>query len=118
MVAPVLRVNAPRILSDLIKYEVDPSYVREVATQGAGVELKIGTPVAFATAKPGVVVAWNPAASDGSEDCVGLSVVARPAPQADTAKGATYLARGATPEQRAAALVALAALGILSRPSF
>lgn len=41
----VTRVSAPRILSDLVKFEVDTSYVREFGTLTANNPVVIGTPL-------------------------------------------------------------------------
>ena len=76
MVAPVLKITAPKIISDLIKWEAEPGYCRESGLLKANATVTIGTPLGriAAGADEGKLVVCNPAANDGSEVCVALAL--------------------------------------------
>jgi hypothetical protein len=124
-------IAAPKLLSSWLKYEVNPDYTRQVgvllAGDGAARDIKAGAVLGKVTAS-GKLVAWAPAAVDGSETAVGVAV--NDATAADGADDRVlYLARGpaivfapeiawptgATTEQKAAALADLAAIGIVAQ---
>ena len=66
---PVL--SEPTHLGDLLKWEEDVRYSREQITVAAGQDLPIGTVVGRVTATAHFK-AFDPAASDGSEQAVGI----------------------------------------------
>lgn len=88
MVAPVMAVQAPKILSDVVKWEEELGYSREVATLASGV-VALGTPLAK-DAEGGIV----PLPADGSLGCIGVAVNGRDASTAP-AGGLVYIARAA-----------------------
>jgi hypothetical protein len=124
-------ITAPKLLSSWLKYEVNSDYTRSVgvllAGAGAARDIKAGELLGKVTAS-GKLVAWDPAAVDGSEDAVGVAVFDATATAAVDDRVA-YLARGpaivfapefvwpagATAEQKAAAVADLAALGIVAQ---
>lgn len=89
MVAPVRKYSQPKILSDVVKYEEEIGYSRDVATLAAGAVIALGTLVAL---DDGKIV---PLADDGSLACVGVSIVAASAAGADAPGAALYIARQA-----------------------
>lgn len=124
-------ITAPKLLSSWLKYEVNPDYTRHVgvllAGDGAARDIKAGQVLGRVTAS-GKLVAWAPAANDGSENAAGIAV--NDASAADGADDRVlYLARGpaivfapefvwpagATSEQKAAAVADLATLGIVAQ---
>jgi hypothetical protein len=122
-------INEPLNLGDLLKYEEDSlHFSREVATVAAGQELALGTVVGreTVTAK---LKQFDPLATDGSENPVGVLLVDVDAILIDV-QGALLLNRhavlasncviwpeGITTAAKTAAAEALAALGILIRQS-
>jgi hypothetical protein len=124
----VIRISAPRTLSDLVKFDVSPSFTREIGTLKAGNALVLGTPIA--KDHDGKVVVLDPLAVDSAAECVGLSIGSKSAGSAD--QGFTYLARGPaivadvgivwpagiTAPQKEKATGDLALIGILIRASY
>lgn len=122
-------LNEPLNLGDLLKYEEDClNYSRDVVTVAAGQILELGAVVGRVTAT-GKVKRLDPAASDGSESAAGILLGAYDTSLADRDDG-LLLARhgivashavawpaGITAEQKAAAVAALEARGILIRQS-
>jgi hypothetical protein len=122
-------ITEPLNLGDLLKYEEDSlHYSREVATVAAGQKLLLGTVVGrdTATAK---LKQFDPLATDGSENPVGVLLVDVDATLVDV-EGALLLDRhavlasncvvwptGMTGAAKTAATESLAALGILIRQS-
>jgi hypothetical protein len=121
----------PNYLGDVLKYEADNRYCREIVTVLGGVgtdrELKLGTVLGKITAS-GKVKAVDFAANDGSETAMGVLVtdVTAPAgtdvsavavvdgPALVSDKGLVWPA-GATGEQKAAAIAQLKTAGIKVR---
>jgi len=109
-----------------VKYEAPQNYSREDVTVNAGQNLTAGTVVGRITAT-GRITAFNPGASDGSQNAIGVLVNAVNATAANTpgviiARHAIVVdspnlvwAVTATDPQRATAIAALRALGILAR---
>lgn len=111
---------------DVVKREFDPLYTRETVTFSSGQSLVVGSVVGIVTAT-GKATLLAPAASDGSENAVGVLVANVDATSAD-AKGViiargpcvlsdTYLTFPAaiTAPQKATALSQLKALGLITR---
>ncbi len=91
MVAPVRRVTAPKILSDVVLWEEEVAYSREIAgTVKATTVTDLGTPIALDA--NGKVV---PLPSDGSLVCIGVALTARAATAADTTGDLNYVRRTA-----------------------
>ncbi|MGO1069654.1 head decoration protein [Lysobacter sp. CA199] len=113
-------------LGDLLKLEADHLYSRDRVTIAINQVLALGQIVGRIAAS-GQIAALDPAASDGREVAVGVVIVpitAADVPNPDgliVARHATvsdrYLVwpRTTTPEQRAAAVEQLRALGVLVR---
>jgi hypothetical protein len=60
-------------LGDLLKYEADKNYCREVVTVASGQDLKLGTVVGIKTATDEVkIVSTNDEETDGSETAIGV----------------------------------------------
>jgi hypothetical protein len=114
----------PNNISDVLFWEIDPTYSREVVTIAAGRWLPIGSVLGRVTAS-GLYVAFDPAATDGSQNPAAVLL-------ADTdafvdVKVAAFVRGGivkrsglkfinsVTPEQQAAALAALSLSGIVAR---
>lgn len=122
--------DAPRRQAELLSYEAHPDYTRQIdvllAGAGAVREVTIGRLVGRITAS-GKLVAWAPAANDGSETAAGVVLEdAQAAVGADgqvliLARGPAIVRRseldygGATAGQIAAAEAVLLALGIRVR---
>lgn len=114
----------PKTISDILTWEVDQNYSREVVTIASGRWLPIGTVLGKITAS-GLYVALNPAATDGSQTAAAV-LLADVDAYADIpalaamrmgilkASGLGWPA-GITPEQKAAAISQLQALGLLVR---
>ena len=80
MVAPVRKVTAPRILSDVVLWEEELAYSREsVGTVDSDTVTEIGTPLAKDA--DGKTV---PLPADGSLTCWGVAISPRAATTADT----------------------------------
>lgn len=113
-------------LGDLIKYEADNLYSRDLVIVGPGQNLALGQVVAEQSAT-GRIVALQPAGSDGSQIAIGICI--RPvitgenpdpdglilARHAAVADGALVWPPDITPEQQATAVAQLRALGVLIR---
>lgn len=113
-------------LGDLVKYEGDNLYSRDLVIVAPGQNLVLGQVVGELTAS-GQIVALQPAASDGSQITIGICI--RPittgenpnpdglilARHAAVADGALVWPPDITPEQQAAAVQQLRALGVLIR---
>lgn len=106
----------PKTLPAVLAWEVDPNYSREVVTIAAGRWLPIGTVLGRITAT-GLYVAFDPAATDGSQTPAAVLLMDAdayaniPAPVAMRicilkASGLVWPA-GITPEQKAAAVAQL-----------
>lgn len=118
--------NEEQNLGDLIKYEADNLYSRDLVIVAPGQNLVLGQVVGELTAS-GQIVPLQPAASDGSQIAIGICI--RPvitgenpdpdglilARHAAVADGALVWPPGITPEQQAAAVQQLRALGVLIR---
>lgn len=118
--------NEEQNLGDLIKYEADNLYSRDLVIVAPGQNLVLGQVVGEVTAT-GQIVALQPAASDGSQIAIGINltpivtgenpnpdglILARHAAVAD---GALVWPAGITPEQQTTAVAQLRALGVLIR---
>lgn len=89
MVAPVRKITAPRILSDLVLWEEELAYSRDVPSAvKADTVTDIGTPVA--KDEDGAIV---PLPADGSLVCWGVAISARAATTADAVGGLTAIRR-------------------------
>lgn len=122
-------LNEPLNLGDLLKYEEDClNFSRDLVTVAVGQNLELGAVVGRVTAT-GKVTRLDPAASDGSELAAGILLGAVDATLIER-DDALLLARhgivathavtwpaGITAEQKAAAVAALEARGILIRQS-
>lgn len=114
----------PNNVSDVLFWEIDPLYSREVVTIAAGRWLPIGSVLGRVTAS-GLYVAFDPAATDGSQAPAAVLLADTDA-FADV-KAAAFVrggivkrsglqfTNGVTPEQQAAALAALYLSGIVAR---
>lgn len=113
-------------LSAFVKYEAPQNYSRDDVTVVSGQNLAIGTVVGRITTG-GKITAWTTGASDGSQNAIGILTSAVNASAAD-APGviiarhavivpAANLVFAGTPTdpQKATAMAALKALGIISR---
>lgn len=125
MVAPVRTVSAPKILSDLVMWEEELAYSREIAgTVHKDTVTVLGTPLALdANSK---MVPWL---ADNSLTCIGFAITARPAATAaDTTGDIQYIRRtailkdsgivwpaGVTAPNKAAALASVEARGVVAR---
>ena len=120
------KVQRPRQLSEVLKYEVDPNYSRDTGTALAGEAFELGQVVSKVTAT-GKLVVFDPAVVDGSEKIVGVALNEVEAGAADV-EGVPYSARistlsasglrwpaGLSAPQLAAGLAQLAALGLVVR---
>lgn len=91
MVAPVRKITAPKILSDLVLWEEELAYSRAASgTVKATTVADIGTPLAL-DADHKVV----PLPTDGSLVCIGFATMARAATTADATGGLDYIRRTA-----------------------
>jgi hypothetical protein len=122
-------LNEPLNLGDLLKYEEDClNYSRDLVTVAVGQNLELGAVVGRATST-GKVKRLDPSAGDGTEDAAGILLGASDATLIER-DDALLLARhgivashavtwpaGITAEQKAAAVAALEARGILIRQS-
>lgn len=122
-------INEPLNLGDLLKYEEDClSYSREQVTVASGQNLELGAVVGRVTAT-GKLKRFDPVATDGTEDVAGILLGAIDATliqrddalllarHAIVASHAVVWPAGITAEQKAAAIAALEARGILIRQS-
>ena len=121
-------LHEPLNLGDLLKYEEGLHYSREQNTVAAGQNLELGAVVGRVTAT-GKLKRLDPAATDGTEDVAGIllgavdaTLVERDdalllARHAIVASHAVVWPVGITTEQKAAAIAALEARGILIRQS-
>ena len=121
---PVL--HEPAHLSDLLKYEAPNLYSRDEVVVAAGQSLALGAVVGRVTATH-EIVAIDPTANDGREAVAGVLIEAVVTARAERKRsvivsrhalvfgGALVLPATLTPEQTAAALAQLAALGIVVR---
>lgn len=122
-------INEPLNLGDLLKYEEDClNYSREQVTVASGQNLELGAVVGRVTAT-GKLKRFDPVATDGTEDVAGLLLGAIDATliqrddalllarHAIVASHAVIWPAGITAEQKAAAIAALEARGILIRQS-
>ncbi|WP_454919223.1 head decoration protein [Xanthobacter sediminis] len=126
MVAPVLKITAPRILSDLVLWEEDLAYSRETSGPVAAATVtEIGTLIA--KDEDGKTV---PLPNDGSLACWGVAIVARRAATVDTNDDLLCIRRvailkdtgilwpaGISAANKAKALGELDARGVLARPA-
>lgn len=90
MVAPVRKYTAPKILSDVVKYEEEIGYSRETGTLKAGETLALGTPISIDAG--GLIVALT---VDGSLACKGVALNAVAAGESNAVGAALYIARQA-----------------------
>lgn len=91
MVAPVRKITAPKILSDLVMWEEELAYSREAAVTVKNTTVtEIGTPLAIDEDDKVV-----PLPADGSAVCIGFALTARAATAADTSGGLDYIRRTA-----------------------
>lgn len=115
--------SEPIYLGDLLKFEEDNRYSRDLITVAAGQNLVLGTVLAMTN---GQAVAFNPNATDGSETVVGVLLDDVDATLAATesimvSRNALLSDRyvvwpaGITSQQQAAATAALNALGVVIR---
>ena len=122
-------INEPLNLGDLLKYEEDClNYSREQVTVASGQNLELGAVVGRVTAT-GKLQRFDPVATDGTEDVAGILLGAIDATliqrddalllarHAIVASHAVVWPAGITAEQKAAAIAALEARGILIRQS-
>ena len=111
-------------LGDLLKFEAPQLYSRDTVTVASGSNLRLGAVVAFTPT--GTLKALSPAASDSTKIAVGVLIVDADATLAE--RDALMVCRHAivsdralqwpaaiTPEQKAAAVAQLRALGVLVR---
>lgn len=111
---------------DIVKWEQEARYSRDVVTVGTGSNLVIGQVVGQVTAS-GKYVKLAPAASDGSQTAAGILLMDAAAASADVAN-VVMLARdavidytdlvwpsGISNPQKTTALAQLKAIGIISR---
>lgn len=91
MVAPVRTYTQPKILSDVVAYEEELAYSRDIAgTVKNTTVTELGTPLSLD--EDGAMV---PLPADGSLACIGVSLSARDATTADTVGDIQYIARQA-----------------------
>jgi hypothetical protein len=120
-------LHEPLNLGDLIKYEEESlRYSRDQVTVASGQNLELGAVAGRVTATT-KIKRFNPTANDGAEHPVGIVLEPVDATLADREDGillarhgivashAVVWPEGITPEQKAAALAALEARGILVR---
>jgi glutamate formiminotransferase len=89
-----MAIEENKNLGDLLKYETDKNYCREVVTVAAGQNLKIGTVVGMKTATDEVkIVSLNGEETDGSD--VAIGVILEDANATSGAKKALMIARDA-----------------------
>lgn len=120
----------PKVLTDLIKYELDPSYNRDTGTivSGAGV-VGLGRVVAKITAS-GKWTSYNPAGADGSQNAAGVlltgsidatsadkpeAIILTRGPATVALQELTWGAGVTTQGHKDAAIAALKALGVVAR---
>lgn len=126
MSVKVFYADRPRQLSEVVKYETHPDYSRESGTALAGEEFDLGQVLGKVTVS-GKLVVLDPAATDGSEDVVGVAQTLVEA-GADDVEFVVYSRRatifsasglrwppGITAPQKAAALAQMEALGLVVR---
>lgn len=113
-------------LGQFLKYEAPQSYSREDVTVASGQNLAVGQVVGRITAS-GKIAAFNPAASDGTQNAIGVMAMSVDATGGD--KPGVIIARHAiivdkdslvwagspTSGQKDAAIAAMKALGIVAR---
>lgn len=116
--------DQPKTISDILFWEVNPDYSREVVTIAAGRWLPIGSVLGRVTAS-GLYVAFDPAATDGSQ--VAVAVLLTDTDAFVNTKAAALVRDGivkrsglkfidgVTPEQQTAALASLSQAGIVTR---
>jgi hypothetical protein len=122
-------INEPINLGDLLKYEEDClNYSREQVSVASGQNLELGAVVGRVTVT-GKLKRFDPVATDGTEDVAGILLGAIDATliqrddalllarHAIVASHAVVWPAGITTEQKAAAIAALEARGILIRQS-
>ena len=121
-------LHEPLNLGDLLKYEEGLHYSREQVAVASGQNLELGAVVGRVTAT-GKLKRLDPAATDGTEDVAGILLGAIDATliqrddalllarHAIVASNAVVWPVGITTEQKAAAIAALEARGILIRQS-
>ncbi|BCB28170.1 hypothetical protein SKTS_30560 [Sulfurimicrobium lacus] len=122
-------INEPLNLGNLLKYEEDClNYSREQVTVASGQNLELGAVVGRVTAT-GKLKRFDPVATDGTEDVAGILLGAIDATliqrddalllarHAIVASHAVAWPAGIAAEQKAAAIAALEARGILIRQS-
>ncbi len=122
-------INEPINLGDLLKYEEDClNYSREQVSVASGQNLELGAVVGRVTAT-GKLKRFDPVATDGTEDVAGILLGAIDATliqrddalllarHAIVASHAVVWPAGITAEQKAAAIAAIEARGILIRQS-
>lgn len=122
-------INEPLNLGDLLKYEEDClNYSREQVSVASGQNLELGAVVGRVTAT-GKLKRFDPVAIDGTEDVAGILLGAIDATliqrddalllarHAIVASHAVVWPAGITAEQKAAAIAALEARGLLIRQS-
>ena len=122
-------INEPLNLGDLLKYEEDClNYSRDQVTVASSQNLELGAVVGRVTAT-GKIKRLDPAATDGTEDVAGILLGAIDATLIErddalllarhgiVASNAVVWPAGITAEQKATAVAALEARGILIRQS-
>ncbi|MBF0141093.1 MAG: head decoration protein [Magnetococcales bacterium] len=118
-------LTEPNNLGDLLKYEEDNRFSRDIVTVASGRSLKIGEVVSIKTAD-GKAYALAPAAADGTEVAVGVLLQDANATSSDLEavmaardsivySGAIVWPVGITTNQKATATAQLKALGVLIR---
>lgn len=91
MVAPVRTYTQPKVVSDVVLYEEELAYSREVAgVVNKTTVTELGTPLALDADHKLV-----PLPNDGSLACVGVALSTRAATPADTTGDIQYIARQA-----------------------
>lgn len=91
MVAPVRTYIQPKVLSDVVAYEEELAYSREIAgTVKNTTVAELGTPLALDANSKMVALP-----ADGSLACIGVSLSYRDATAADTTGDIQYIARQA-----------------------
>lgn len=121
-------INETKYVSDVVKYEEDRlEYSRNLETVAAGQNLGLGTVVGRKTSD-GKLYALNPAATDGTQNAVGVLIEPVDATLAEktgviiarhaiVASGAVIWPAGITAAQKTAAIQQLESRGILLRAS-
>lgn len=119
-------IQEPRNLGDLVKYEAPNLYSRDQATVAAGQNLLLGA-IVGRDSTSGKLKAFDPAATDGTENAAGVLTADMDATLIDR-EDALLIARHAivashalvwpvavTPTEKAAAIAQLEARGVLVR---